>query len=86
MICGIWSEGDTRIYTEPEYYRRQVDRLLWNVTWTKWKPRREKMAQGYTITKIKNRTAPGLDNLPNELIQYGGKALVTHLTQLFNKT
>lgn len=37
------------------------------------------------LTKLKNRKAPGTDNIPNEFLKYGGKELINKLTILFNK-
>lgn len=36
-------------------------------------------------SKVKNREAPGSDNLQNELIEQQGEAPVIYLTQLLNK-
>lgn len=35
--------------------------------------------------KLKNRRAPGLDNIHNEMLKYGGKELHDPLNALFNK-
>ncbi|KAH1019600.1 hypothetical protein HUJ04_009392 [Dendroctonus ponderosae] len=36
-------------------------------------------------SKIKNRKAPGSDDIPNELLKEGGPLLMAELTKLFNK-
>lgn len=38
-----------------------------------------------TIGTLKNRKAPGLDNINNELLKYGGDTLVDEIHTLFNK-
>lgn len=37
------------------------------------------------IKNLKNRKSPGQDEIPNELLKYGGPKLVKELTTLFNK-
>ena len=37
------------------------------------------------ISTLKNQKAPGVDEIPNEFIKYGGKKLATALTSLYNK-
>lgn len=37
------------------------------------------------IQKLKNRKAAGTDNIPNELLKYGGKKLIEKMLTLFNK-
>ncbi|KAJ4436358.1 hypothetical protein ANN_18990, partial [Periplaneta americana] len=38
-----------------------------------------------TITQLKNRKAPGVDNISNEMIKYGGSLLVEEIHKLFRK-
>lgn len=37
------------------------------------------------IRKLKNNKASGIDNIPGELIKYGGEVLLSRLDDLFNK-
>lgn len=37
------------------------------------------------IRKLKNNKAPGIDNIPGELIKYGGEVLLSRLDDLFSK-
>lgn len=37
------------------------------------------------IRKLKNNKAPGIDNIPGELIKYEGEVLLSRLDDLFSK-
>lgn len=37
------------------------------------------------LRRVKNRKSPGQDNIPNELLKYGGDSLITEITSLVNK-
>lgn len=38
----------------------------------------------FAIKKLKNTKTPGIDNIPNKLLKYGGKVLAKQLITLFN--
>lgn len=38
-----------------------------------------------TVTKLKNRKSPGIDQITNEMIKYGGKECWSELCKLYNK-
>lgn len=47
-----------------------------------WLVTREMLTK--TVTKLKNRKSPGVDNITNEMIKYGGSALMDELLRFYN--
>lgn len=37
------------------------------------------------LTKLRNRKSPGKDDIPNELLKYGGQVLIQELTVLIRE-
>ncbi|KAI4501058.1 hypothetical protein M0802_003861 [Mischocyttarus mexicanus] len=85
QICNITKESWEN-YFENLYHKSNTNVQVEEITPEEeghWKFTKELLRT--SIQKLKNRKAPGLDNITNEWIKYRGSTLIGELHNLFNK-